>query len=302
MSDEHESGIRIDMESSTYAEPDRDVVALFSNLQLNPAHYQRFSRRRPAKMTETAIEMPHPAQDCPSAIRVGVFSPMGGAGATTLVVSLGSILCEFGEQILLVDTSQWQSLVYHFGASKSHSGKRTFVAPGSRGFKIHILACEDGTFRFSTLDSLPVVAPLDCVLLDLGGLLGEELERCLQECDSLLVPLLPSPSALRMANEVMLLLGKFGATAPRVTFVLNKMDDSSHATNVQALLSRKLGQRLFPSAIRHQIEVHDAIAVGVALPSYAPEAQASSVCRELVAWLKIQQTSPMSSALRWSEE
>jgi hypothetical protein len=172
MSDEHESGIRIDMESSTYAEPDRDVVALFSNLQLNPAHYQRFSRRRPAKMTETAIEMPHPAQDRPSAIRVGVFSPMGGAGATTLVVSLGSILCEFGEQILLVDTSQWQSLVYHFGASKSHSGKRTFVAPGSRGLKIHILACEDGTFRFSTLDSLPVVAPLDCVLLDLGGLVG----------------------------------------------------------------------------------------------------------------------------------
>jgi cellulose biosynthesis protein BcsQ len=302
MSDKHESGIRTDIESPTDAAPNRDIAALFSNLHLNPAEYQRFTRRRPTKMTEKSIEIPSPARGGSGAVRIGVFSPMGGAGTSTLVVSLGSILCESGRKILLVDTSQWQSLVFHFGASQSHSGKRTFVAPGSRGLKIHILACEDSTFQFSDLDDLSVVAPVDCVLLDLGGLLGEELERCLHKCDSLLVPLLPDPSALRMANEVMLLLGKLGATAPRVTFVLNKMDDSSDATNMQARLSHKLGQRLFPSVIRHQVEVHDASAVGVALPFYAPEAQASSVCHELVAWLEIHQATLVSSALRWSEE
>jgi cellulose biosynthesis protein BcsQ len=310
MSDKHESGIGTGIESPPDAAPNRDVAALFSNLHLNPAQYQPFARRRPAGITEKAIEIPSPAKGVvpspakgsPGGVRIGVFSPIGGAGTSTLVASLGSILCELGQKILLVDTSQWQSLVFHFGASESRSGTRTFSAPGSHGLKIHILACGASTFQVSDLDSLSLVALVDCVLLDLGGLLGKELELGLQKCDSLVVPLLPDSSALRMANEVRLLLGNLGATAPRVTFVLNKMDDSSDAANVQVLLSRELGPHLFPSVILQQVEVHDASAVGVALPYYAPEAQASSVCHELVGWLQIHQASLVSSALRWSEE
>jgi cellulose biosynthesis protein BcsQ len=310
MSDKDGSGIRGDAEESKDAPANRDVAALFSNLKLNPEQYQAFDRRRPAKIPQNAADIPRReipllsshANGGQTVLYIGVFSPMGGAGTSTLTASVGSILCELGRRVLLVDTSQWQALAFHFGANEMGSGVRTFVAPRPRDLRIHILACDESASQFFDLANFAVTKPVDCVLFDLGGLSGDALNLRLRQCDALFVPMIPDPSVVRLANAVMLLLGDLGATAPRVTFVLSKMDDSSDAASIQALLSHELGPHLFPSAIFQQVEVHDAIAVGVALPFYAPEAQACSICHELVEWLEIHQTSPKSSALHWSEE
>jgi cellulose biosynthesis protein BcsQ len=310
MSDKHESGILGDVESSKDTPPNRDVAALFSNLQLNPEQYQAFDRRRPAKIAQKAADIPRReipllpshANGGPTVLHIGVFSPMGGAGTSTLAVSLGSILCEMGKKMLLVDTSQWGALAFHFGANELGSGVRTFVAPPPRDVRIHILACDEAALQSLDLDSFAATKPVDCVVFDLGGLSGDALNLCLRQCDALFVPITPDPSAVRLANAVMRLLGDLGTTAPRVAFVLNKMDDSSNAGDVQALLSHELGQHLFPFAIRRQGEVRDAIAVGVPLPFYAPEAQATSVCHELVQWLQLRRASSVGQALRWSEE
>jgi cellulose biosynthesis protein BcsQ len=326
MSEKLDTGILGDGEGSKDALTNRDVAALFSNLQLNPEQYQAFSRRRPATIAQKTADIPRhgipllprhevplsPKREIPllsrhandgaTVLHIGVFSPMGGAGTSTLAVSVGSILCEMGRRILLVDTSQWQALAFHFGANELVSGVRTFVAPHPRDLRILILACDENALQSLDLDSFAATKPVDCVVFDLGRLSGDALNLCLRQCDALFVPMAPDPSAVRLANAVMLLLGDLGTTAPRVTFVLNKMDDSSNAGDVQALLSHELGPHLFPSVILQQVEVHDAVAVGVALPFYAPEAQASSVCHELVQWLQLQRANLVGQALRWSEE
>jgi len=98
-----------------------------------------------------------------------------------------------------------------------------------------------------------------------------------------------------------LLLTKLGTSAPRVRFVLNQMDDSPDAKEVQALLGRSLGEDFFSVAISHQPDVHNAISDGVVLPFYAPEAQATSVCHEIVRWLQVPEMNMKKIELRWSE-
>ncbi|HMH13636.1 MAG TPA: cellulose synthase operon protein YhjQ/BcsQ [Edaphobacter sp.] len=304
MFDKQQVGTRVDVERLEDVRPNQDVAALFSNLQLNEMHYQPFTRRRLKKTFDEAVEVPNPTPSSPThgtRIQIGVFSPMGGSGMSTLTVSLGSILCQLGRRVLLVDTSPWQALVFHFGATEARPGKRTFFAPGSSGFEIHILACDECPPKFSDLESFTAVTSVDCVLFDLGGLSGETLNVYLRECDMLLVPLLPDHSAVRLAKTVELFLARLGTAVPRVQFVLNQMDDSPDAMEVQDLLTRSLGEDLFPIAINHQSDVHDAIADGVVLPFYAPEAQATSVCHEIVRWLRIPEMSLQKVDLRWSE-
>jgi MinD-like ATPase involved in chromosome partitioning or flagellar assembly len=304
MSDKQQAGTRVDVERLEDERPNQDVAALFSNLQLNDMHYQPFTRRRIKKTFDEAVEVPNPTPSSPAQgtrIHIGVFSPMGGSGMSTLTVSLGSILCQLGRRVLLVDTSPWQALVFHFGATETRPGKRTFFAPGSSGFEIHILTCDECPPKFSDLESFTAVTSVDCVLFDLGGLSGETLNVYLRECDMLLVPLLPDHSAVRLAKAVKLFLARLGTAVPRVQFVLNQMDGSPNAMEVQELLTRSLGDDLFPVAISRQPDVHDAITNGVVLPFYAPEAQASSVCHEIVRWLRIPEMNPQKTALRWSE-
>jgi MinD-like ATPase involved in chromosome partitioning or flagellar assembly len=303
MSDKRQALARKDEETLEKVRPNQDVAALFSNLQLNNMHYQPFTRRRVTKTFDEATEVvsltpASPAQG--TQVHVGIFSPMGGSGMSTLTVSLGSILCKMGRRVLLVDTSPWQALAFHFGAIEARSGKRTFFAPGSRDLKIHILACNESA-SFPDVESFATATSVDCVLFDLGGLSRETLSACLPECDILLVPLLPDPSAVRLAKAVKMLLDKLGPSAPRVQFVLNQMDDSPNAKEVQALLAQFLGGDLFPVAISHQPDVHNAIADGVVLPFYAPEAQATSVCNEIARWLQVPEMNLKKTELRWSE-
>jgi cellulose biosynthesis protein BcsQ len=281
----------------------QDVAALFSNLRLKNMHYQPFNRRRVPKKFNEPVEVEELISASPAQrnqVHVGVFSPMGGSGMSTLTASLGGILCQLGKRVLLVDTSPWQALAFHFGATEARPGKRTFSAPGSRGFKVDILACDDRAC-FPDLESLTAATPMDCVLFDLGGLAGETLNASLHECDILLVPLLPNLSAVRLAKAVKLLLKRLGNSAPNVQFVVNQMDESPDAKEVQKQLARVLGEELFPEAILHQHEVRDAVANGVVLPFYAPEAQATSVCHEIVRWLQIPQIDVRKTELSWSE-
>jgi MinD-like ATPase involved in chromosome partitioning or flagellar assembly len=304
MSESQESVTQANTETDGVMRPSHDVAALFSNLHLSNMQYQPFSRRRSAKTPEVTVEAnlpPRTPLTSGGQVHVGVFSPMGGAGASTLTASLGSILCQQGKGVLLVDTSPWQALAFHFGATETRPGRRTFSDPGFSDHKVHILACDESA-RFPDLESFTATTRVDCVLFDLGGMSGESLDVCLRECATLIVPLLPDPSAVRLAKAAKLLLGKLGNSAPRVQFVLNQMDDSRDAKEVQLLLDRFLGEDLFSLAINHQPDVRNAIANGVVLPFYAPEAQATSVCESIVQWLQISEMDLKKTELRWSEE
>jgi MinD-like ATPase involved in chromosome partitioning or flagellar assembly len=284
--------------------PNKDVAALFLNLHLNDTHYQPFPRRRVIKTSDEVVEVMGTQTQPPvyeDRVQIGIFSPMGGSGTSTLTASLGSILCQLGRRVLLVDTSPWQGLAFHFGAMEARPGKRTFSAPGSRDSKIHILACS-GTACFPDLESVFATTPVDCVLFDLGNGSGDTSSACLRECDILLVTLLPEPSAVWLAKAVKLLLTKLGISAARVQFVINQMDGSRAAQEVRVLLEKSLGEDLFPTPINRQPEVHNAVANGVVLPCYAPEAQATVVCHEIVQWLQVPEMNTKKTELRWCEE
>jgi MinD-like ATPase involved in chromosome partitioning or flagellar assembly len=304
MSDPEQVVIPADGEWLGEVRPNKDVAALFLNLHLNDAHYQPFPRRRIIKTSDEVVAVTGPQTTPPvfeDRVQIGIFSPMGGSGATTLTASLGSILCQLGRSVLLVDTSPWQGLAFHFGAMEARPGRRTFSTPGSRDLKVHILACS-GSGCFPDLESFFATTPVDCVLFDLGDGSGDTSSACLRECDVHLVTLLPEPSAVWLAKAVKQLLTKLGISAARVQFVLNQMDGSRAAQEVRVLLEKSLGKELFPTAINRQPEVHNAISNGVVLPFYSPEAQATVVCHEIVRWLQVPEMSSKKTELRWCEE
>jgi cellulose biosynthesis protein BcsQ len=227
---------------------------------------------------------------------------MGGSGKSTFTASLGGILWRLGRRVLLVDTSPWQVLAFHYGAADARPGKRSFFAPGAQELPVHILAWDHHDAGIPDLNSFSATTPLDCVLFDLGGVAGETLLAYFRECDILVVPLLPDSSAVRLAESLKALIQKAQPSPRRVMFVINQMDDSSQAKEVREHLSQSLGDQLLPTPILRQPEIQQALAEGFVLPYYAPEAQAVSVYNEIAQWLKVPEaTAVAKKQQRWSE-
>lgn len=227
---------------------------------------------------------------------------MGGSGKSTLTTSLGSILWQLGRRVLLVDTSPWHVLAFHYGATSVRPGIRSFFAPGGQEQAVHILAWDQSDAGLPDINSLAATTPLDCVLFDLGGVAGELLLSYLRECDIILVPLLPDPSAVRLAEAAKTFLSKLQPFHARVMFVLNQMDDSSLSKEVQTNLAHTLGELLFSTPIYREAEVRQALSDGVVLPFHAPKAQAVSVCNEIARSFKVPEASALSKKQqRWSE-
>jgi len=289
----------------------RDVAALFTNLHLQHGHYQPFTRRQTAKShpvpAPSTIAVPAPALAAAVTAgprgysRFGIFSPSGGSGKSTLTAAVGSMLCQQGKRVLLVDASPWQTLAFHFGAKEPRSGRRTFFAPGVNKAAVHLISCEEGKEPFADIEQFTSETAVDYILFDLSGQSGERLLTYLRECDSLLVPLLPDPSAIRATVIVQTIMASLPSLAPRIQFILNNMDDSATANEVHNTLTQALGAQLFPSVICNQPEIRQALADGVVLPFYAPEAQATLIVGQLVHWLLAPGLAPAEADGRWLE-
>jgi cellulose biosynthesis protein BcsQ len=281
-------------------EPANDISALFSSLHLDQTHYKPFTRRRGQVLNQPGEQ----AKDIPERegyIQIGVFSPMGGSGKSTLAASLGSMLYLREKRVLLVDSSPWQTLAFHYGATELRSGMRSFFAPGVPASAVHIIGCTQDDAGVPDLSSTISTTPLDCILFDLGNLSGATLLAHLQRCDIALVPLLPDATAVRLAVTIKTLLEGLNPSPARVMFVLNQMDDSPLSKDIHHLLVQSLGELLFPSIIYRQPEIPQAMAQGIVLPSYAPEAQAVTVCDEIVRWIQLPEAGRIKIGQRWSE-
>jgi chromosome partitioning protein len=298
-----------------------DAASLLSSFQGERGQFQSFTRRQAAAAVPevpvgqpraaSLIELRPPAPAEPTSAmgievkpvactNVAVFSPAGGSGKSTMIAALGSILCQQGKRVLLLDTCPWQSIAFHFGASEAKTGRRTFFAPGSKEASLTLLPFGDDDESLSSLREVTVSAPFDYVLYDLSGASGKAFLQLLRKCEIALVPLLPDFSALRSVATVKKLLEPLGESAPKVRFVLNCMDDSTTAREVLEILNGALGYQLFPSVILQQPEVRKALAEGIVLPSFAPEAQATLVFEEIAHWL-LKPDNAASVARKWSE-
>jgi len=284
----------------------KDIVTLLSSFEEKRGEHQPFKRRQqPVAVDQpilAAVGKPAVVKSLHrTSVHIGVFSPSGGSGKSTITAGIGSMLCQQGKHVLLIDTSPWQSLAFHFGATEARSGRRTFFAPGARETAIHLLCCDEDAASYPDSDEFMVAHSVDYVLYDLGGLSGDRLIAHIRDCDSLLVPVLPDSSAIRSVAIVQKMLRSLGSAAPRVQFLLNNMDDSAAAKEVRDDLAQSLGEQLFPSAILHQPEVRMALADGVVLPFYAPQAQATTVFGEITQWLVSPEKGLTVTQGRWSE-
>jgi chromosome partitioning protein len=232
---------------------------------------------------------------------IAVFSPMGGSGKTLLTASLAAILWQHGKRVLLVDASPWPSLAFHYGASKARPGLRSFFAPGN-DLPVRIFARDITGSVAPEIETLVAATPTDYVLFDLSGISSGELSGYLQQISTLIVPLVPDLSAGRYAEGMRTLLSRLPDPPQRVLYVVNQMEDTPLAKEACANLSQLLGENLLANPIYHQVEVREALAEGIVLPLYAPEAQAVPVCNEIVQWLETPKPAASSKAQkRWSE-
>lgn len=282
-------------------EPNRDINALFSSFRLDQASYRTFGRHRGPK----ALELTQPAiadSSVPEPVRIGIFSPMGGSGKSTLVAGLGSILWQHDKRVLLVDSAFWPTLAFHYGATTARPGMRSFFAPRGKERPVRIIGRDPNGPAIPEMASYLRADPADYVLFDLSGVSGQELTACLDECQIVLIPLIPDPSAVRYAEAITALLGTLRNPHDRILFVVNQMDESALAKSVYASLSQLLGHQLFQKPIYRQVEIQESLAEGVVLPFFAPKCQASAVYTEIVHWLEIPRPAALSKTeQRWSE-
>ncbi|HMG02456.1 MAG TPA: ParA family protein [Edaphobacter sp.] len=282
-------------------ESNGDVNALFSSFRLNESSYRTFGRHRSSKTPELAKPVLADSSQ-PEPVRVGIFSPMGGAGKSMLAASLGSILWQHGKRVLLVDAAPWPTLAFHYGATTTRPGMRSFLAPGEKELPVRILARDPNEPAIPEINDHLRTDAADYVLFDLSGVSGQELMACLQVCQVLLIPLVPDPSAVRYVEAITALLGTLPTAPDRILYVMNQMDELPLTKTVYASLNQLLGDQLYKKPIYRQAEVQQSLAEGVVLPFFAPKSQAAAVCSEIAQWLEIPRSAALSKTQqRWSE-
>jgi len=247
---------------------------------------------------------------------LAVFSLAGGVGKTSLVATLGRALSSQGEKVLLADTTSHGLLPYYFGASELRSGVvRTFSPPsGSTDAPIHLVsydvdqAVRDPGRQEVLLDELARSASGTFrILLDLNASSGWMLRRLSVMYPTVLVPVAPDMNSVISLEKVE---NYFHGIAdpeghPILPFyVLNQFDAALPLhLDVREVLRRQLGDRLLPFVIRRAPAVSEALAEGMTVVDYAPDAAIAEDYMNIAGWLR-DLSPPATQGLRnarWSE-
>lgn len=247
---------------------------------------------------------------------LAVFSLAGGVGKTSLVATLGRSLSSMGEKVLLTDTTSHGLLPFYFGASELRQGTvRTFSPPsGSTDAPIYLVsydvdqaASDDEAQEKFVEEVVNNSRGTHRVLLDLNVSTSWVIRRIARMSPTVLVPVAPD------MNSVISLQGveKFfngvndGDGRPLQPFyILNQFDTSLPLhLDIREVMRRQLGDRLLPLVIRRAPSVSEALAEGMTVVDYAPDAAVSSDYLNLATWLRTV-AAPATAGfrnVRWSE-
>ena len=246
---------------------------------------------------------------------LAVFSLAGGVGKTSMVATLGRALSSIGEKVLLADTTSHGLLPYYFGASELRPGVvRTFSPPsGSTDAAIYLVTYDvegrndretQGNFSRELEAS---ASGTNRVLLDLNAGSGWIIRRMPGMLPTVLVPVAPDMNSVISLQAV----EKYFAGASdsegnpiRPNYILNQFDASLPLhLDVREVLRRQLGERLLPFVIRRAPAVSEALAEGMTVVDYAPDAGIAEDYMNIANWLR-NTSAPASQEfrnVRWSE-
>jgi cellulose synthase operon protein YhjQ len=247
---------------------------------------------------------------------LAVFSLAGGVGKTSLVATLGRALSSTGEKVLLTDTTSHGLLPFYFGASELKPGVvRTFAPPmGSADAPVHLLSF-DVREKGGDLEAQEALAEelsrdsqgMQRVLVDLSAATPWVARRLARMNTLMIVPMAPDMSSIISLGAVEkfftdMVDGNGRAIHP--CYLLNGFDASQPLhLDVREVLRQQLGDRLLPFVIRRSPAISEALAEGMTVMDYAPEAGVAGDFMNLAAWLRTQSApAPGFRKARWSEQ
>jgi len=265
-----------------------------------------------------------PAQPPARVPMLAVFSLAGGVGKTSLVASLGRALSSRGERVLLVDTAAYGLLPFFFGARDQRPGQlRTFNPPGvSADAPIQLLTLDPESHPQQQDSQAPpadwlaqevsrYAGSANRVLIDLPTASGATTRRVLRLAPIVLVPVLPDMNSVVSVGAIEGFFRNqanhpnFAAGKPNLPFyLLNQFDYSLPLhLDVREILREQIGDRLIPFALRRSPSVSEALAEGMTVMDYAPNAVVTEDYANLAGWVRSVSAPAAQSyrGVRWSE-
>ncbi len=267
-----------------------------------------------------------PGQDQPEAVTVrqketrtpilAVFSLAGGVGKTSLVATVGRALSSMGEKVLLTDTTSHGLLPFYFGASELRQGTvRTFSPPsGSTDAPIYLVSYDvdqkgsDEAVQGQLAEEIISNSRgTQRILLDLTVGSSWIVRRLSRMNPTILVPVAPDMNSVISLQTVEKFFGGVNDGDGRPLqpyYVLNQFDTSLPLhLDVREVMRRQLGDRLLPFVIRRAPAVSEALAEGMTVVDYAPDAPVAEDYLNLATWLRTV-AAPATAGfrnVRWSE-
>jgi cellulose biosynthesis protein BcsQ len=230
---------------------------------------------------------------------LALFSLAGGVGKTSLAATLGRALSLLGERVLLTDTTASGLLPYYFGEREVRPGEvRTFLPPeGSCGAPISLVVrdaagmSDDKRWQEILTDEiLRNGKGNQRAVLDLASGSSWLLRRLADLRPIVLVPMtgdMNSVISLQAVERVFRGIVDSDGRPLLPYYVLNQFDVSLPLhLDVREVLRRQLGDRLLRFVIRRSPAVSEALAQGMTVVDYEPDAPVSQDYIDVAAWLR----------------
>jgi cellulose synthase operon protein YhjQ len=308
----------------------KPLVSQPSTVQSSVADTLQHSRERVAARwfaLKGVFEQPGPdGQDQPEAAPVrqketrtpvcAVFSLAGGVGKTSLVATVGRALSSMGEKVLLTDTTSHGLLPFYFGASELRQGTvRTFSPPsGSTDAPIYLVSYDVDQKGSDAAAQEQLAEEIinnsrgtHRILLDLTVSSSWIVRRLSRMSPTILVPVAPdmnSVISLQTVEKFFSGVNDGDGRPLQPYYVLNQFDTSLPLhLDVREVMRRQLGERLLPFVIRRAPSVSEALAEGMTVVDYAPDAPVAEDYLNLATWLRTV-AAPATAGfrnVRWSE-
>ncbi len=240
---------------------------------------------------------------------LAIFSFAGGVSKSGVVATLSRALGVHGERVVLADTTSHGLLPFYFGARELEPGLvRTFPA-ASGGVKPLSLVSYDiyedseGQQQRDELveEILRNCDANDRVVLDISSGSHWLLRRIADLHPVVLVPIaLDANSIITMQAIERLFNGIVDSDGQPLQpcYLLNQFDVSNALhLEVRESLRRWLRERLLPFSIRRSPAINEALAEGMTVLDYAPDAPVAHDYFEVAAWLRSVSPPPAEETL-----
>ncbi|MGB9432742.1 MAG: cellulose synthase operon protein YhjQ/BcsQ [Candidatus Acidiferrum sp.] len=233
---------------------------------------------------------------------VFVSSLAGGAGGTTISATLGRCLAGWGDRVAIAETQASLVLPYHYSARESGDSEiLRFDVPGShQSVQVIRGVARSQTMTANTPNLAAEVALLerlresaavsDRLFLDASRLSVEDILATDGSMQTILIPIVPdlvcALNVLDLEERLAPELANLSRSNPPY-YVLNKFDSTlALHRDIQVLLKSSLGNRLLPILIHSSDAVPEALARGMTVIDYCPEAGVAQDFLQLAEWVR----------------